>query len=58
MAKGNKKIIVERLEELLINALKVAKKRRPTKPGKGAIEKRLKVKKINSEKKKRRNEDF
>ena len=41
----NKTIVVERLLSLLESNLKVPKKRKKTKPSKGAIEKRIKAKK-------------
>jgi len=50
----NKELVIKRLFELLENALKVPKKRRKTKPKRSAIEKRLKSKKKNAEKKARR----
>lgn len=54
----NKKIVKERFYLLLEEVMKVKKPRKASKPGKMAIERRLKEKKIHSEKKKRRNEDF
>jgi ribosome-associated protein len=48
---ANKKLGVQKLHELIVRALTPRKKRVPTKPGKGAKEKRLKTKKIVSEKK-------
>lgn len=47
----NKELVIKRFLELLENALKVPKKRRPTKPSKSAIEKRLKSKKVAAQKK-------
>ena len=47
----NKKKVLERLDELLKKALVVQKKRKKTRPSKRAVEKRLKQKKITSEKK-------
>ena len=47
----NKEIIVKRFIEILKNALKVPKKRRPTKIPKSVIKKRLKQKRHLSEKK-------
>lgn len=47
----NKETAVKKLCKLLEKALQQPKKRKPTKPGKGAIEKRLKVKKNHSLKK-------
>ena len=50
----NKKLAIERFYELLQECLKKKKPRISTKPSKGAKEKRLKAKKIISEKKERR----
>jgi len=50
----NKELVIKRLFELLESALKIPKKRRKTKPKRSAIEKRLKSKKKNAEKKVRR----
>ncbi len=50
----NKEIACKRLIQLLNESLIVPKKRKVTKPNKAAILKRLKSKKINSEKKKNR----
>lgn len=47
----NKAIVIERLMDLLKKNLKVAKKRKKTKPSRGAIERRLKSKKVNAFKK-------
>lgn len=47
----NKKLAVERFLKLLENALKVPKKRKKTKPGPGAVKRRLKEKKLSAEKK-------
>ncbi len=47
----NKELVIKRLFTLLENALKVPKKRRKTKPKRSAIEKRLKSKKRNAQKK-------
>ena len=44
----NKQAALERLREMLATALKPVKKRRPTKPSKGAIKRRLKAKTIRS----------
>jgi len=54
----NKKIAIERFYELLELGLKEKKKRKITKPGQAAIRKRLKEKKIQSEKKKNRKNDW
>lgn len=50
----NKELVIKRLYSVLENALKVQKKRRKTKPKRSAIEKRLKSKKKNAQKKVRR----
>ena len=50
----NKDIAIKRFVEILRGALRVPKKRRKTKPKRSAIEKRLKSKKRNAEKKARR----
>lgn len=47
----NKEIVTERFFELLKKALHVAKKRKPTKPSKSAVEKRLKMKGLVAKKK-------
>ena len=47
----NKEIVIKRFFEIIEKALKVPKPRKKTKPSKAAIEKRLKQKKIASEKK-------
>ncbi|UII77721.1 aminoacyl-tRNA hydrolase [Flagellimonas sp. HMM57] len=47
----NKQLIIKRFFSLLKKALEVPKKRKPTKPSKSSIEKRLKSKKIDSFKK-------
>ena len=50
----NKQAALARLIEMLAAALKPVKRRRPTKPSKGAIKRRLKVKAIRSGVKKNR----
>ncbi|TFG72758.1 MAG: aminoacyl-tRNA hydrolase [Flavobacteriales bacterium] len=50
----NKQLAIKRLLEILEMALKVSKKRRPTKPSKSAIEKRLQRKKSLAQKKQSR----
>ncbi|WP_373519259.1 alternative ribosome rescue aminoacyl-tRNA hydrolase ArfB [Pricia sp.] len=50
----NKDLVIKRFLETLRTGLRVPKKRRKTKPKKSAIEKRLKSKKKNAEKKARR----
>jgi ribosome-associated protein len=50
----NKEEVIEKFYALLSKALKPRKKRVPTKPGKGSIERKLKEKKMVTEKKQRR----
>ncbi|KAJ57385.1 peptide chain release factor I [Actibacterium mucosum KCTC 23349] len=45
----NREIVRERLAELVRKALIVPKRRRPTRPTKGSVERRIKAKKIRSE---------
>ena len=45
----NREIAQDRLKDLIRKALVVPKRRRPTKPSRGAIERRLKSKKIRAE---------
>ena len=45
----NREIAKDRLKDLISKALAVPKRRRPTKPSRGAIERRLKSKKIRAE---------
>jgi ribosome-associated protein len=47
----NKELALKKFKEILISALTVQKKRKPTKPTLEKIEKRLKTKKVNAEKK-------
>ncbi len=47
----NKQLVIDRFFELLKKALHVPKKRKPTKPSKSSVEKRLKSKKAASTKK-------
>jgi len=47
----NKELVIKRFLKILKEALKVPKKRKKTKPSKSAIEKRLKSKRISSQKK-------
>ena len=54
---GNKRKVIELFFELIEKSLIKPKKRLKTKPSKGSIEKRLKEKKIQSERKKNRNID-
>src|SRR5690606_25672511 len=55
----NKELVVKRFDDLLKTALHVPKKRRPTKPTRSSMEKRLKSKKRKAEKKaKRRGPDL
>lgn len=50
----NRDLVVKRLFDLLKNALAVPKKRKPTKPTRSSVEKRLKSKKQAAEKKSQR----
>ncbi len=50
----NREIAVDRLADLIAGALVVPKKRKATRPGRGAREERLKRKKVQSDKKKSR----
>lgn len=50
----NKEIAQERLAELIRNALRQRKKRKRTRPTRGSIERRLKAKRVRSERKKTR----
>lgn len=50
----NKAACLERLRELLVEAMAVPKRRKKTRPTKGSIERRIKAKKEQSEKKQRR----
>jgi len=54
----NKEIALSKLHELLQKALYRPKPRRPTRPSRGAVRKRLEEKKHNSEKKANRRPDF
>lgn len=55
----NKEETIAKFYELLKHAFKVKKKRKPTKPSKAAVEKRLKAKQKQSEKKQiRQNKNF
>lgn len=51
----NKEIVIKRFAELITNGLKVPKKRKPTKPSKSSIKKRLDKKKKQAYKKVLRN---
>ncbi|MEQ8325486.1 MAG: alternative ribosome rescue aminoacyl-tRNA hydrolase ArfB [Vicingaceae bacterium] len=50
----NKKKVLDRFDALLKKALTIPKKRKKTKPSKGAVERRLKTKRVNKERKERR----
>ncbi|PLK45732.1 MULTISPECIES: alternative ribosome rescue aminoacyl-tRNA hydrolase ArfB [Emticicia] len=52
----NKELVVQKFYKLLEKSLHEAKKRRATKPSLAAVEKRLKTKKIDSDKKAARNQ--
>jgi ribosome-associated protein len=54
----NKKIALDLFYQWLVAALKLPRKRIPSKPGKEAVKKRLKRKKIQSLKKQNRRKDF
>ncbi|MFO7824905.1 MAG: alternative ribosome rescue aminoacyl-tRNA hydrolase ArfB [Cyclobacterium sp.] len=54
----NKAIAIRKFYEMLNAAFQKRKVRKATRPGKGAIEKRLKAKKIQGEKKKYRGKDW
>lgn len=54
----NRERVIERFQELITQALIVPKKRRPTKPTRSSQEKRLKTKKIISDKKVMRKKGF
>ncbi|WP_439482372.1 alternative ribosome rescue aminoacyl-tRNA hydrolase ArfB [Cyclobacterium plantarum] len=54
----NKTIAIRKFYEMLNAAFQKRKLRKATRPGKGAIEKRLKAKKIQAEKKKYRGKDW
>ena len=47
----NKELVLKRFFDILKKGLEVPKKRRPTKPTKSAVEKRLKLKKMSAERK-------
>lgn len=53
-ANRNRDACVDRLRELVARSLVVPKKRRPTKPGRGAVQRRIDAKKQQGEKKQRR----
>ncbi|MDQ3190999.1 MAG: aminoacyl-tRNA hydrolase [Bacteroidota bacterium] len=55
---GNKRLAIEKFHELIKKSLIEKKKRKPTKPGKAAKEKRLKEKKMQGEKKKSRSKEL
>lgn len=50
----NKDLVLKRFFDVLKKALQVPKKRKPTKPTKSSVEKRLKLKKLSAEKKAKR----
>ena len=54
----NRKIALDRLENRIVQALVIPKKRKPTKPTKASKERKLKLKKIRSEIKKGRTKIF
>lgn len=55
----NREQVIARFQEMIVQALVIPKKRRPTKPTRSSKEKRLQSKKITSERKKmRKNSDW
>lgn len=54
----NRKIALARIESRIVNALKIPKKRKKTKPTRASEERRLKLKKIKSQIKKNRGKFF
>ncbi|MEZ6243878.1 MAG: alternative ribosome rescue aminoacyl-tRNA hydrolase ArfB [Phycisphaerales bacterium] len=54
---GNRRACLERLRELLVRAMVKPKRRIPTKPSRGAVERRLQEKRERSEKKRRRGKE-
>ena len=54
----NRALAEERLAELLKNALKPTRTRKPTRPTRGSIERRIAAKKATSERKANRRKDF
>ncbi len=55
---GNKEIAINKFYDLINQCFIIQKKRRPTKASKGSKERRLKSKKINSERKQSRKGDY
>ncbi len=51
---ANKRACMERLRELLVRATATPKRRIPTKPSRGSVERRLQAKRENKDKKRRR----
>jgi ribosome-associated protein len=54
---ANKEVCIEKLQQLVRQAARPPRKRRKTKPSRGAIEKRLQTKRQTSERKQRRRPD-
>ena len=54
---ANRRACLARLEQLLVAAMRRPVRRRPTRPGKGAIERRLQAKRIRGERKSARRND-
>jgi len=54
----NREIAWQRLRELLQQALRAPKRRKPTRPSRGAVRRRLEHKQRHAQKKARRREDF
>tara|TARA_R110002049_G_scaffold200971_6_gene371687 strand:- start:4677 stop:5081 length:405 start_codon:yes stop_codon:yes gene_type:complete len=55
---GNKETAIKLFYQLVNKALQVQKKRRPTKPTKASVKRRIEAKKRNAEKKRNRKNDF
>lgn len=53
----NREACLDRLRELLVRAMAPPRPRIPTKPGRGAVERRLRAKREQGEKKRRRRDD-
>ncbi len=56
--RANRDECIDRLRELVAQAMVAPKPRKKTKPSRGAVERRLKAKRIKSERKSRRKQDF
>lgn len=51
---ANRRIALDRIVALIIGAARIPKRRRPTRPGRGAVERRLASKRADSERKRER----